>query len=319
MPKIAYRSWKPSARSLELVTLVNSIIADYQARGFSLTLRQLYYQAVSRDVIPNTQRDYKNLGEVINNARYAGLIDWNAIEDRTRNLSGHSSWSDPDALVGGISNYYETDPWPFQPCAFEVWVEKEALADVVAQACRPRRVPHFSCRGYVSAPELWGAAGRLRRKASIGMGRTRPVTVIHLGDHDPSGIDMTRDITDRLHEFGATSVQIKRIALNMDQIEQYDPPPNPAKTTDARFEDYSSRYGEESWELDALDPQVIVDLIQAQIEPLIDVDAWEACRNRDLEERALFKAIGDNWSGVKRFCDDHGWIDDARDDLAPIA
>lgn len=77
--------------------------------------------------------------------------------------------------------------------------------------------------------------------------------ILHLGDHDPSGIDMTRDISDRLELFGA-DVEVKRIALNWDQIDEFTPPPNPAKLSDSRAGAYIAEYGDESWELDALEP-----------------------------------------------------------------
>ena len=71
-----------------IIDHANRIIAEYQLLGFILTLRQLFYQFVSRALIPNTQKDYKRLGDVIKNARRAGLLDWESIEDRTRNMRG---------------------------------------------------------------------------------------------------------------------------------------------------------------------------------------------------------------------------------------
>lgn len=85
--------------------------------------------------------------------------------------------------------------------------------------------------------------------------------IIHLGDHDPSGIDMTRDIIDRMDIFEA-GVGVERIALNMDQIELYNPPKNPAKLSDTRAKGYIEKFGSSSYELDALEPRVIRDLIK---------------------------------------------------------
>ena len=234
--------------SLSLISHANQIIEEYEAQGFILTLRQLYYQFVARALLANTVRSYKRLGAVISEGRLAGLIDWDSIEDRTRELKEKSHWLSPASVIRAAQRGYRLDRWATQPHYCEVWIEKEALAGVVERICTHLDVPFFACRGYVSQSEQYVAGKRLEGEAC-----SRPVTIFHLGDHDPSGIDMTRDNDDRLAMFsGGDNVEVERIALNMDQVEQYHPPPNPAKTTDSRYGAYIERYGEESWELDAL-------------------------------------------------------------------
>ncbi len=90
---------------------------------------------------------------------------------------------------------------------------------------------------------------------------------------------MTRDNADRLEVFlsrtaRSMQVEVRRLALNMPQIEEYGPPPNPAKVTDSRFQRYSETYGDESWELDALEPAVLVQLVRDEVDTLRDDDAW---------------------------------------------
>ena len=92
-----------------------------------MTLRQLYYQFVARDLIENSQRSYKRLGKVISNARMAGLIDWEAIVDRTRNLRTNPHWSSVSSVLNAAANSYRLNLWEAQQCAVEVWIEKEAL------------------------------------------------------------------------------------------------------------------------------------------------------------------------------------------------
>ena len=259
MPKIQYKEIRFRQSSLDLIHLVNEVINDYKAQGYELTLRQVYYQLVARGYIPNNERSYKNVGNLINDGRLAGLIDWYAITDRTRNLRGNSHWDTPSEVIASAKYSYLLDKWEGQPNYVEVWVEKDALVDVVGQACRPLDVPYFSCRGYTSQSEMWMAAQRFRRQDF----REQRI-IIHLGDHDPSGIDMTRDIQERLDMFGA-DVYVKRVALTMEQIDFYSPPPNPAKITDSRCDKYIAQYGHESWELDALEPKVITDLIKEQV------------------------------------------------------
>lgn len=270
MPKIKYVARKFSPRSLILIDTANKIIAEYIAQGFNLTLRQLYYQFVARDVIPNTQRDYKNLGSIVNDARLAGLIDWNSIVDRTRNLEKNSHWDSPAEIVRATANQYQIDKWKDQPYRVEVWIEKDALVGVIEGVCSTNDVPYFSCRGYTSQSELWAGAMRLARYEDAG----QQTLVIHLGDHDPSGKDMTRDIEDRLRLFGAET-EVKRIALNMDQVRKYKPPPNPAKITDSRAHGYIREFGKSSWELDALEPAVLAKLIQVNIDEVKNPAYWK--------------------------------------------
>ena len=166
----------------------------------------------------------------------AGLIDWQAIVDRTRNLRSNGHWKDPAHIIHSAAQSFAMDKWSDQPYRPEVWIEKDALVGILEAACEPLDVPFFSCRGYTSISEMWVAAQRLLGYQDD---KQKPV-IFHLGDHDPSGIDMSRDIEERLSLFGVM-VEFHRIALNMDQVKQYRPPPNPAKATDARFADYEAR------------------------------------------------------------------------------
>lgn len=299
MPKICYVSKEFRPATLTLIETCVGIIDDYQSQGFRLTLRQLYYQLVSRDVIPNKQTEYDRLGSIINDARLAGLIDWNAIEDRTRNVEINPHWAAPENGIQTIERIYRNDLWKNQPYRPEVWVEKDALEGVVETACKPLDVPYFSCRGYTSQTAMWEAAMRLKAHTvrRNGAPAQKPI-IFHFGDHDPSGIDMTRDIRDRLQLFIGRGIEIRRIALNMNQVEEYEPPPNPAKQTDSRFQGYVDQYGDESWELDALEPSVIVALIRENIRGIRNQKKWEAAVLEQETGRAELKAISENYQDV---------------------
>lgn len=257
---------------LLLIDQANDIIEEYRRQGYNLTLRQLYYQFVARDLIPNTMQSYKRLGSVISDARLAGLIDWDAIEDRTRNLESVSTWDSASEIIGICADQFKCDKWENQDYRLEVWIEKEALIGVIERVCDKWDVPYFACRGYNSQSEQHKAGRRFyhyQRNGQI------PV-VIHLGDHDPSGINMTEDNLARLSMFAGLPVEVKRIALNMDQVEQYNPPPNYAKESDSRYESYCQMFNTtECWELDALEPSMINDLIEDQIDMYRDKDKWQ--------------------------------------------
>ena len=125
--------------SLALIDKANEIIEDYIAEGYDLTLRQLYYQFVARDIIANRQSEYSRLGSVINDARLAGLIDWNSIIDRTRNYESLGHWDSPASILQSAANSYHIDLREDQDEYVEVWVEKDALVGVIEKACTPRR------------------------------------------------------------------------------------------------------------------------------------------------------------------------------------
>lgn len=275
MAYIQYKSIKFQSKTLNIIWKADEICRQYAQQGYALTLRQLYYQFVSLDLIPNKQSEYDRLGSIINDARLAGMIDWSHLEDRTRNLQENGHWDTPADIMDSAASSFRVDLWERQPYYVEVWIEKDALVGVIERPCRALDVPYFSCRGYTSQSEMHGAAQRIIARTGEG---ERPAVIIHLGDHDPSGIDMTRDVGARLADFceyhGVGKPIIERIALNMDQVQQYDPPPNPAKLTDSRATEYIRRHGMSSWELDALRPEVLDALIRTHIESFRDDDLW---------------------------------------------
>lgn len=296
MPKIKYREHRFSRTSRALICKANEIISEYQGQGYDLTLRQLYYQFVSRALIANTSKEYKQLGAVVSNARVAGLIDWYAITDRTRNLMALSHWSGPSEIIKSCAASFRVDLWVGQDTRVEVWIEKEALAGVFQRVCEVHDVPFFSCRGYTSQSEMWVAAQRL-----IDIERDGTKTIIlHFGDHDPSGIDMTRDIADRLKLFGS-SVTVERLALNMDQVAKYNPPPNPTKMTDARSSDYCDKFGDECWELDALEPAVLAELVEARLRGIIDHDAMQKRIALIEHGKLTLRKLSSHFSKVRTF------------------
>lgn len=302
MPRIKYRDLNLGPAKLQVIAQANKIIVEYAQQGFDLTLRQLYYQFVARDIIPNRVQEYKRLGDIINDGRLAGLVDWEAIVDRTRNLEKLSHWGHPSEIVQTTAEQFNVDRWATQPHRVEVWIEKDALTGVIEGVCTELDVPYFSCRGYTSQSEMWAASQRLMKfrgnlkKTRDGRGQI-PI-ILHFGDHDPSGIDMTRDIQERLQMFMGGKMKVNRLALNMPQVEEYSPPPNPAKTTDSRFNGYMEIHGHESWELDALEPALLSQLIRDEIEGLLDQDAWAEANERQAEARKQLQRIADHYDHV---------------------
>lgn len=302
--KIFYKDHSFRGDSPDVISYVNQIVDEYQAQGYNLTLRQIYYQFVARNIFSDDRRyrplggnkwtkdvngtkncmpNYTMLSKVVSNARLAGLIDWSAIVDRTRHLNSLAHFDGPIDVLRAAKRSYHVDMWARQEYAIQVWIEKDALTGVIAGICNEWDIPYIAVRGYNSQSAMHKMAMMLASAAQDG----KRLIILHLGDHDPSGIDMTRDNQDRLDMFLwhalTYNIEVKRLALNYNQVEQYSPPPNPAKMSDSRASSYVLEYGYESWELDALEPKVISDLIEDEILGMVDQDIWDKDVEREKE------------------------------------
>jgi len=295
MPFRQYKTFNFRPASLAIIEQANSIIAEYKKQDYDLTLRQLYYQFVARDIIPNNVRAYKKLGSIVNDGRLAGLINWDAIEDRTRPSRGITHWDSPQEIITAIGRQFHIDTRADQDTYIEVWVEKDALVGVLERACDELDVPYMSCRGYVSQSSMWEAAQRFIKKEDCG----KETYLIYLGDHDPSGINMPKDIQYRLRLFKSTC-ELRRIALTMSQVEEYSPPPNFAKETDSRHKKYQVNFGDNSWELDALEPRIISELIDDAVGELTSDDDRNHLIDMQELHRAKIIKVAQNWDKLTK-------------------
>lgn len=282
-----------------VVAQAQAILMEYALGGHILTLRQLYYQFVTRNFIANTEKSYKRLGEIVGEARMNGDIDWDAIEDRGRSLRRNQHWESPAEIIQNSAWGYMRDRWAGQPRIVEVWVEKEALLGVFSRICHKLDVPVFACKGYTSLSEMKVAGDRISERYQL---EGQDTVILHFGDHDPSGIDMTRDIEDRLNifTFHTGIVTVDRLALTMDQVAEWNPPPNPAKVSDSRYDGYMSRFGTSSWELDALKPDILSDLVEAEVDNYRDQDLWDEVIERETKERKLLEAVSKDWKPIAK-------------------
>lgn len=280
------------AESIVMLEKINAILRDYRKLGYRLTLRQLYYQLVSRDIIPNTERSYKNIGRLVSDGRQAGYIDWEMIEDRNRETIFPSHWENPGEIIKSAARSFRIDKWENQEYHIEVMVEKDALSGILEPVCRRFDVRLTANKGYSSSSMMYEIGKRIKNRNSD----LKDIVILYLGDHDPSGIDMTRDIEDRLYMYSSmVCFNIKRLALNWDQIEMWSPPENPAKVTDSRFKKYMSEYGKSSWELDAIEPVTLAGLVETAIKSFIDFDIWRKTEKYEEEMRMELLDIAGRW------------------------
>lgn len=286
-----------SEQSLATVRLVNQILDEYHEQGFRLSLRQLYYQLVARDYIPNNIRSYKNLGNLVSNARQAGLVDWNMIEDRNRETVSLSHWESPAEIIEAAAHSFRIDKWEDQPWHVEVMVEKDALSGVLVPVCRELDISITANKGYSSSSTMYEIGKRL---AYWQRHRGKNIAIFYLGDHDPSGIDMTRDVTDRLSMYSnLDTIEIQRLALNWDQVQTWQPPENPAKETDSRYSTYVMQFGASSWELDAIEPAQLAELVRAAVLNLREDETWRAALENEEAMRAELRSFADTYRNKK--------------------
>ena len=270
----------------ELLWSLISIIENFYEPGYTMTARTVYYQALGKNLIESGQKFYKKCVKLITYGRRAGLIDWDAIVDPTRVPRRPSFFDSFKDLVKAAIGSYRLDRWKNQDYYVEVFLEKEALAGVIQPLTNEYDIYLNVNRGYTSDPALRGAMLRFKQQQRMG----KDCYFLYMGDHDPSGLNMVNDISNRFEMFGL-EVNIERIALNRDQVAQYQLPPNFAKESDSRFKEYQKIHGNHSWELDALPPDVLDDILEENILKYYNpkkVDEIISKENEDKEQLRKF-------------------------------
>lgn len=290
MPRIAYIEKKFQAKTMKTIDDAIALLRLYQSQGFIVSLRQLYYRLLSTGKIQNNNvREYKRLGNIMSEARLAGLVDWHFLEDRGRELNARQHWSSPESIIRGCAVGYGIDLWVGQKHMVECWFEKDALKGVFAPVCAKWDVPYFSCHGYSSQSEMWKAGQRLKGYIQRGM----TPTILYLGDHDPSGIQMTEDISARMEMFCGQHIEVDRLALTMGQVKKFNPPSNYAKETDSRYDAYVAAFGEECWELDALEPKVLAELVGEAVQKRLSRNAFAVRKAQQESERCDLELLAE--------------------------
>lgn len=288
--KEIFQDLKLRPDNMDRLTRINGIIEEFQGKGYRLTLRQLYYQLVSRDVIANTPEEYKKLGGLLVKGRMAGVVDWDAIEDRIR-VPKIPYWvNDIEDALNDTIRQYRLDRMEGQDYYIEVWCEKDALSGIILRVTEKFHIRLMINRGYSSASAMYRAAKRFQ--SQIDTNNKLPL-ILYLGDHDPSGLDMVRDIRERLEEFGIM-VEINHIALTSDQIAEFNPPPNPAKITDPRADWYIRLFGDMSWEVDALSPEDLTAVLNLNINNLIDTGKFADMIEKEKDDKDKITEIIDS-------------------------
>ena len=281
--------------SLSQIQTINEILDEYKAQGFDLSLRQLYYQLVVKNYIPNTKGSYKNLGNLLRNARLAGFVDWSMIVDRSRRQIIEPYWRNPKHILDDSVSWFQIDPWDNQPVHMELLIEKDALSGILIPVTRQLNIYFTATIGYPSISILHRMSKRLLHYLDEG----KDIYILHMADHDPSGIDMTRDLADRLEMFTGYPIVVERLALTSIQIKQHNPPENPVKLKDTRANTYIDEHGHSSWELDALEPSVLAELVNNFVDGHRDEDLWQESLEKEDEMRKSLDTFVSTWKEEK--------------------
>lgn len=247
-------------------------------------------------VYPNKRSSYNQLSSQLVKAREKGEINENRIEDRTREfLGGENGFTSLQSFIDIVKSHflnywenYERNLWTSQEKFVVVWVEKDALSRVIASAANEYRVITAPSKGYASYTYIKEAIDKIPNN--------KPVIVLHFSDHDPSGLDMTRDLQDRFDRYTLKPVTIERIALTFSQVKEYGLVPNPTKLSDTRSSRYVAEYGRECWELDAIEPNELQRLVTKATEKHLDLDKWKSDLLLEGEEREQLRGKFNQWS-----------------------
>jgi len=329
-------TWSKDKR--ELCDQILMIIRNYSEKGYKLTLRQLYYQLVAAEMIRNDDKVYKKISGVLDDLRYSGKADWDAIEDRGRVPHFPYTAKDIPSAMRDIIYSYKLKRLEDQESIIECWTEKDAISGILKGITNKYTVRLIVNKGYSSSTAMYDAYNRIIDAWANDKG----FQILYFGDHDPSGLDMIRDISERLvfmlskgdqyylvdmgflkedvyYEFDYNKdehldaltfakiryalhmtgkLKITALGLTMDQIRAYNPPHNPAKISDPRAKWYVQKFGNVSWEVDALAPNVMEGIIEAGILSAIDVDKYESKLKQEKADKESMQTFANSMNGT---------------------
>ena len=294
-----------SCQQSSLLRNIIDLAAEYQKMDIKLTNRQMYYQLVATDFIPNAMEVYKRVSKFITDARYGGYLDWKIFEDRGRQTRPPSEWKNIGALIDTSLKAYRLPRWKDQDFYVEVLCEKQALESVLKPVTKKWHVQFGYNKGYTSAASMYD----LYQRVLAGIFDNKDVIILYFGDHDPSGIDMVRDIETRITEFltnGELNLDptivndrfsVEALALTMDQVIELNPPPNPAKISDPRAKEYIKAYGNVSWELDAIDPMLLQKIAEDGILRYLNQGKYDSVVKQEEEEAKALREFANTLDG----------------------
>ena len=280
-----------SQKNLDLIEAAYQILAEIQPAS----VRAVCYRLFVAGLIPSMEKTNTNrISHQLVSAREDGIIPWEWIVDETRWAEGVTTWQNPEAIINAAVNGYRRDYWTEQPEWVEVWSEKGTIRGTLAPVLNKYGVTFRVMHGHGSATALHDVA-EMTAKAG------KRLTVLYVGDRDPSGMHMSEvDLPARLGKYGG-NVNLIRIAIaDVDTTRKARVPSFPAsdKIKDPRHKWYVENYGSRCWELDALSPVILRERVEAEILSRLDVAAWEHAAKIEAAEIASMRKFFSGYPGI---------------------
>jgi hypothetical protein len=270
-----------------------------------LTLRQVHYKLLNNPPLTqvtkarnerwryrNDEASYAKLGKLLVSARYLGHVPLTALDDPTRISQEYQfgTWDSPAQFIRdetyGFLSGYQRHRLEGQRHHVELLIEKNTLLNIVKPVADKFMLPYNVNRGYGN-PSLWRKMETRWHKRG-----DKRFILLTISDHDPEGFDLIDDATRSLRDLHYVPVEVVRVGLTMQQIEQQGAPPSFAKETSTRFEQYVQRTGsEECWEVEAIDPEFLQSELHEAVLSVLDVEQLNAVQQRQAIEQAQVAAI----------------------------
>lgn len=250
------------------------------------TVRGSWYQTTVLGLLPKIEAANDTVGRLLGHMRKSGVVPWEWIADSTRWMRKPNTYDDVDEILDIAAKSYRKAIWNDQNAYVEIWIEKDALAGVIYEVTEEWDVPLMVTRGYPSLSFVHSAAEVLAAE-------DRPCHIYYLGDHDPSGVDISRWIEKSLREYAPNAeIHFIRLAVTPEQITEWDLPSRPTKKTDTRAKGFTG----DSVELDAIPAWRLRELVTWAIERHIDQDALESTRTIEAAERKTLIDFRQRWA-----------------------
>jgi len=291
--QIDTRSKKVRGRSKGSLTLIDAMF-DIAGAAQPITGRGIGYKLFVKGLIASMgDADMRRVYRLLKHAREDGTVPWEWIVDETRGLEINASWANREEFAEEMAASYRRSFWDQQPVRCQIWSEKGTVRGLLKPVLTRYGVGFNPVHGFTSATDAYNIS-----QDDDG----RELVIIYVGDYDPSGMCMSEvDLPKRFEQYGGDHITLKRIALTGEQVLDLPSFPASDKSKDTRFKWFTSRYGDQCWELDALDPNVLRDRVEKEIKDLIEPAAWERCERVNAAEKKNLEEFLVKWNEREKF------------------
>lgn len=263
-----------SAETKRIMMGIHRIVRELSHHVDTFTVRQLFYRCTVAGVIDKTEKGYNKIQQLAVEMRQEGLLDDSLFTDTSRSVYTPAAWESPEEALESLANQYAESPWPKHEVEVEVWVEKEALAEIVKGVCEPYHVTVRVMKGYPSRTAMYRAYNAMKRRGA------KTTVVYQLCDFDASGQGAGYSAYKAIEEFcqrdednGIEVIhgyEFIDLGVTLEQIREWNLPTRPAKEADPRQASFGHKF---AVELDAMDPPVFKKLIKDAIEQYLPPQA----------------------------------------------